>query len=58
MAKNIRELETALQEEWSQTTDDVLMNLIKSMPRRVVKHALRVRVGQQSISLIHRFIRS
>ena len=35
MAKNIRELETALQEEWSQITDDVLMNLIKNMPRRV-----------------------
>jgi len=28
--KNIRVLETALQEEWSQITDDVLMNLIKS----------------------------
>jgi hypothetical protein len=36
MAKNIRELETALQEEWSQITDDVLMNLIKSMPRACI----------------------
>ena len=35
LPKNVRELETALQEEWSQIPNNVLMNLIKSMPRRV-----------------------
>jgi len=33
--KNFNELESALQEEWSKITNDVLMKLIESMPRRI-----------------------
>ena len=33
--KNINELESALQEEWNNITDDVLIKLIESMPRRI-----------------------
>jgi hypothetical protein len=35
LPENVRKLETALQEEWSQINNDGLMNLIKSMLRRV-----------------------
>ena len=34
-AKNLRELECALHEEWSQIPNNTLINLIESMPRRV-----------------------
>ena len=35
LAKNLKELETALQEEWRKISNTVLMNLIESMPRRI-----------------------
>ena len=35
LAKNLKELETALQEEWQKISNTVLMNLIESMPRRI-----------------------
>ena len=34
-AKNVRELECALHEEWNQIPNNTLINLIESMPRRV-----------------------
>ena len=33
--KNTNELESALQEEWSKISKDVLTKLIESMPRRI-----------------------
>jgi len=35
LAKNARELEVALQEEWNQLPQNILLNLIESMPRRI-----------------------
>ena len=35
LPKNVRKLGTALQEKWNQISNNVLINLIKSIPRRV-----------------------
>lgn len=34
-AKNVKELERALHEEWNQIPNNTLLNLIESMPRRI-----------------------
>ena len=33
--RNLKELEAALKEEWNKIPQNVLMNLIESMPRRI-----------------------